>query len=219
MSAVRQSRDARRDQIARAVLQLATESGMSSVSVAAVAARVGVTPSALYRHYPSKDAMLDETLQRIERGVLANLESARGRNADALMALGRLFDRHVALIRENRGIPLVMFSEDFFHDRRRRRRLRALVTAFRAGIEALVRAGQRQGRVRRGLDPATASLMFFGLFQAPAILWHLGGARTDLIGPARRAWAVFRLGIRAPGPPAFHGRPTARRTRTQETPE
>jgi AcrR family transcriptional regulator len=212
----RQTGDARRDQIARAVLSLASETGMSAVSVAAVAARVGVAPSALYRHYTNKGAMLDDTLERLSAGVLRNLAAARAAHDDPLEALGDLFERHVALIRQNRGIPLVMFSEDFFHDPRRRRRLVALVSSFRRGIEALVREAQRRGQVRRELDPSTLSLMFFGLFQAPAILWHLSGGRTDLTGRARRAWAVFHHGIRARGVrPRPRSRP--RRRRAQET--
>jgi hypothetical protein len=70
--------------------------------------------------------------------------------------------------------------------------------------------------VRRDLRPATVSLMFFGLFQAPAILWHLSGGRIDFTGHARRAWAVFHQGIRAQTamPPA---RSRPRRPRAQES--
>lgn len=212
---VRLRRQDRRDQIAKAVLALASERGMSSVSVAAVAARVGVAPSALYRHYPSKDAILDDTLERLFGGVFGNLARVRPGD-DPLGELGLVFQRHVAMIRENRGIPLVLFSEDFFHEPARRRRLSAGLARFRAGIETLVRQAQRQGQVRRDLDPATLSMMFFGLFQAPAILWHLSGGRTDLTGHARRAWAVFHQGIRAGTTVASPARGRPRRRRAQE---
>ena len=215
MRARRQPGGARRDQIARAVLALAAERGMSAVSVAAVAARVGVSPPALYRHYPSKDAMLDATLERMGETVLANLERTRTEGGDPLEALARLFERHVDVVRESRGLPLLILSEDFVHDPRRRRRLLAMMGAFRAEIERLVRAAQAAGRVRAGLDPATLSLMFFGLFQAPAILWHLTGCRSDLTGHARRGWAVFHDAIRA-----GDVRPAAprRRARAKEKP-
>jgi TetR/AcrR family fatty acid metabolism transcriptional regulator len=216
MSVSRRSGDERRRQIARSVLALATERGVSGISVAAVAARIGVAPSALYRHYPSKDAMLDATLEHIASGVLANLAAVGAEHREPLDALGRLLERHIELIQRNRGIPLVVFSEDFFRDVRRRRRLVAMMQSYRGGIESLVREAQRRGRVRAALDPSTLSLMFFGLFQAPAIHWHLSGGRADLADHARRAWSVFHRGIRTTrGHGARRGR-TVRRGRARE---
>lgn len=206
----KQSGQARRDQIAHAVLAIATERGLDAVSVAAVAARVGVSPPALYRHYANKDAMLDATLERMAAAILANLEHVRGEDVDPLTGVARLFERHVAFARANRGIPLLIFSHDILHHRGRRRRLVSAMTTYRRGIEDLFRAAQRAGLVHADLDPATLSLMFFGLFQAPGILWHLQGGRFDFTGHARRGWAVFHDAIRTGG-----GRTQVPRARTR----
>jgi AcrR family transcriptional regulator len=214
----KQSGQARRDQIAHAVLGIATERGLEAVSVAAVAARVGVSPPALYRHYPSKDAMLDATLERMAAGILANLEQVRAAGDDPLTSVTRLFERHVAFVRENRGIPLLIFSHDILHHRGRRRRLLSVMTTYRRGIKDLFRAAQRDGLVHPELDPATLSLMFFGLFQAPAILWHLHGGRFDFTGHARRGWAVFHHAIRTTPVRTRAPRTRARRV-TQERPQ
>jgi len=208
----RQSGPARRDQIASAVLAIATERGLSAVSVAAVAARVGVSPPALYRHYPSKDAMIDATLERMASAVLANLDHARGGD-DSLAAVTRLFERHIALVRENRGIPLLVLSEDILQNAGRRRRIVRATTTYRRGIERLFRAAQQEGRVRAHLDPATLALMFFGLFQAPAILWHLQGGRFDFIAHAHRGWAVFHESIRTANGAVHAARPPRSRSR------
>jgi AcrR family transcriptional regulator len=216
MRARRLSGDTRRDQIAKAVLALASESGMGSVSIGAVAARVGVTPSALYRHYSSKGAMLDETLERLGQRILSNLEAARTSATNPLEAIELLLERHIALVRENRGIPIVFFSEEFFLEPRRRARFTELLSTYRAGIETLVREAQRARLVRRELDPQTLAIMFFGLFQSPAILWHLSGGRFDITGQAHRAWAVFQHGIRVPESGRPHPRGRARLARTKE---
>ena len=218
MRARKQSGQARRDQIAHAVLAIATERGLDAVSVAAVAARVGVSPPALYRHYSSKDAMLDATLERMASGILANLAAVRAEPADPLTAVTHLFERHIAFVRANRGIPLLIFSHDILHHRGRRQRLVRVMKTYRRGIEELFRAGQRAGQVHAQLDPATLSLMFFGLFQAPAILWHLQGGRFDFTGHARRGWAVFHQAIRTGDGRTGVARVRARKT-TQEKPQ
>lgn len=196
MRARKQSGQARRDQIAHAVLAIATERGLDAVSVAAVAAKVGVSPPALYRHYPSKDAMLDATLERMAAAILANLEHVRAADVDPLTQVTRLFERHVSFAKANRGIPLLIFSHDILHHAGRRRKLVVAMTTYRRGIEDLFRAAQRDGLVHAELDAATLAMMFFGLFQAPGILWHLQGGRFDFTGHARRGWAVFHQAIR-----------------------
>ena len=45
----------RQEQIAEAALELVASQGLGRLSVAAVARRVGLVPSGIYRHYKSKD--------------------------------------------------------------------------------------------------------------------------------------------------------------------
>ncbi|HEY6572448.1 MAG TPA: helix-turn-helix domain-containing protein, partial [Candidatus Eisenbacteria bacterium] len=54
--------EVRRDQIAAAALQIIAAHGVRGLSLAAVARRVGLVPSAIYRHFAGKDEILDATL-------------------------------------------------------------------------------------------------------------------------------------------------------------
>jgi AcrR family transcriptional regulator len=52
-----------KEKIARAALEVADERGLAAVSMRAVAARVGVTAMALYRHFANKEELLDCVLE------------------------------------------------------------------------------------------------------------------------------------------------------------
>ncbi len=54
-----------RDAILGATLTLADERGLDAVSMRAVAARLGVTPMALYHHVRDKDDLLDGLVERL----------------------------------------------------------------------------------------------------------------------------------------------------------
>jgi AcrR family transcriptional regulator len=54
-----------REQVLDATLALAEESGLEAVSMRAVAARLGVTPMALYRHVGDKQGLLDGLVERL----------------------------------------------------------------------------------------------------------------------------------------------------------
>lgn len=207
MKRVRRSGDERRDQIARAGLAIVDEQGSGALSIASVARRVGVAPSALYRHFPDKDAMVEYMMRRLAAIVRANLDRAVADSAeDALAALAAFLNRHVAFVLENRGFPMLVFSDLVLQHAARRVFMGGLLEDFRGVIADLLRAGQRQGRVRGDLDPEAGAFAFLGLFMPAALAWHLSGGRTDLAGTVRRAWTIFASGV-APGrPPAARAR-------------
>src|SRR3954447_7655253 len=54
-----------REAVLDATLALAEERGLDAVSMRAVAARLGVTPMALYRHVGDKQGLLDGLVERL----------------------------------------------------------------------------------------------------------------------------------------------------------
>lgn len=191
----------RREQIAEAVLKLIAVKGVNGLSVAAVARRIGLVPSALYRHFRTKDQMLDAALDLIGTRLLGIVEVAcREAKGHSLESLRRLLMSHVDLIRENRGIPRIVFSEDIYNGRPDRRpRVYAMICAYLDRVAEIIRRGQRLGEIRRDIGPQSAAVMFLGLVQPSAILWHMSDGGLDVTKQARRAWRVFSNAIRDRG--------------------
>ena len=63
------------------------------------------------------------------------------------------------------------------------------------GVADIIRAGQREGSIRRNLQPDALSVMFRGLIQPAAILWHMSDGHFDVTKQTERAWRVFRAAI------------------------
>jgi AcrR family transcriptional regulator len=186
----------RREQIAQATLALVAEGGLSKLSVAAVAHEVGLVPSALYRHFKSKDEVLDAALELIQEKLLGNVAAVRDDTGEALEQLHGLLMRHVRLIQENRGIPQVIFSQDFYIDHPERRdRVYRGISSYLAEVARIILTGQRHGQIARDIDANTASVMFLGLIQPSAILWHMSDGDFDVSQQARRAWPLYRKAI------------------------
>ena len=104
----------RREQILEAALEIVSRKGMKGLSIGAVARRIGLVPSAIYRHFESKDEIIDALLDQIESRLLANVAAVTAETDDPVLALELLFNRHIRLIRENVGIPRLVFSEEVY---------------------------------------------------------------------------------------------------------
>lgn len=189
----------RREQIAEAALGLVAGEGLRRLSVAAVARRVGIVPSGIYRHFKSKDEILAAVLDRIEQRLLANVQAARKKHDDPLMCLKEVLMRHIRFIREGRAIPRMIFSDDVHAGRPdRRQRVMQIMQAYTGQLAEVIRDGQRRGRIRKELDVQTVAMMFLGMVVPAGILWHLTDGGFDVTRHAQRAWKMFCTAVEPP---------------------
>ena len=188
----------RQGQLAQAALSLVTSSGLKGLSVARVARRVGLAPSAVYRHFTSKDKLLASVLNLIQQRLEANVVSVSTGYEDPLEALRELLMSHARMIRVNGGILHVVLSEQIHRDHSQRRtRIHGLVKHYLGQVAELVAQGQTSGHIRPDLHPATVALMLLGLVQPAAILWHLSDGDFAVTKHVERAWQIFSERLRA----------------------
>lgn len=194
--------EVRRDQLADATLAVVADHGLRGLSIAAVARRVGLAPSAIYRHFAGKDAMLDAVLERLRERLLGAVAAARAETDDPVEALRRLLRRHMQLIRLNRALPRIVLSDDYHLGHpERRQRLLGVFSGYLDGVAGIIRQGQRRGRIRSDVNARSLAILFLGLIQPAGVLWTLSDGRFDVTGQARAAWPVFEQALRVPGTP------------------
>jgi len=165
-----------RAQVLEIAVGLFNEQGYDATSVSDLAARLGLTKSALYHHFDSKEQLLalalDEALNGLE-GVLDDPAARTGSPAERLDTVLRgavrvLVDRlpYVTLLLRVRGNSDV---ERAALDRRR---------AFDHHVTALVREAQEAGLVRDDVDGAVATRLVFGMVNS-LVEWYRPGGAVD----------------------------------------
>lgn len=200
MSAEKLETQVRKEQIAEAALGLIGRYGLQGLSVARVARQVGLVPSAIYRHFEGKDRVLDAVLELIGSRLHGNVRAVTSEGRDPLEQLRHLLMRHISLIRDNQGIPRVIFSDELYAGRpERRRKVYEIITGYLKSVAQLIRQGQKAGRLRESADPDVLAVMFLGLVQPAAILWHVSDGAFDVTKQAERAWKVFGAAIQNNG--------------------
>lgn len=186
------STDIRREQITEATLHLLGKKGMRRIKIADIASHIGVVPSAIYRHFRSKDALLSAVLEAIRSRLFHNVESVRQQSDSATERLHGLLMRHAALISEERGISCLIFSDELWgQNKERRLRLFRIISGYLDEVAALVREGQEQGELRPDLQPEVASRFFLGMVQPAALLTHMSDGEFDAVAHAAQCWPVF----------------------------
>ena len=199
MSAKKQTTDIRQDEIAQAALDLIGSRGMKGLRMAAIAKKVGIVPSGIYRHFSGKEEVLDAILEFIQHRFLTNVRAAARMKGDTLTRLHALLLKHVSLIRENASIPVVIFSADVYSASPRRRvKLYGIIESYLGEIATIIEQGQQAGTIRTDMAPGTVAVLFLGLIQPPTILWHLSAGAYNVTQQAEAAWPIFCRAIEQP---------------------
>jgi AcrR family transcriptional regulator len=155
----------------------------ASASTEEVAALAGVGIATVFRHFPTKQALLEAVLQdKLDRMVGEAREIIAGGRPDGFFALFELF---LARAREKRvvGDLLTHAGEGF------RSSNEAGVAELWSSFSTLLRRGQEAGRVRPDVDLEDVQALLAGAHQA---LQSFGG------DPVReqRLWDVLSDGLR-----------------------
>ena len=184
--------EVRREQIAQTALSLIASQGMRELKIAGLSRRVGVAPSAIYHHFKNKDEVIDAVLDLLEDKLLANVKAVVEQSHDPLVRLKQLLTRHAKLILDHHALPRILFSEEVYGGKpERKAKLYRIIMSYLDEVASIVREGQQQNRIRPEFNAATLSVMFLGLVQPTAILWHLSEGTFDAAKHVERAWPIF----------------------------
>jgi AcrR family transcriptional regulator len=185
---VRKSQAERRAEILEAAMEVISEYGVVGATVSRIAARVGMTPGALYRHFESRASLISEANEFANQRSLNWVESLD--EPDILQRLEKLGEAHVAWAKENFTSVVRPFffqlasAPDTDPDER------LVVTKF-GSFEELLRIadeGRRQGVIRPDVRPEEVAwaLHMVGWAQDLAIMSGAEEAIDD--GTLGRIW-------------------------------
>ena len=187
----------RREEILGAALTLMANQGVRSMTIDRIARLVGIVPSAVYRHFHNKSAIIAAVLTMIVARMQHNVREVGKENTDSLNAFRKLLMRQIKLVQEFMVIPHILFSEEVYSENPAlKAQLHDLMHGFLDTLAELVQKGQKQGSIRSDLDPFRVATMFLGLFQPSAFLYHLSGGTFDMVKQVDFSWKLFSAAIK-----------------------
>ena len=201
----RLSSSQRRHQVVEATLALLATTPIDRITTRQIARRVGMSQPALFRHFRSREAILQAVVSHA-RGELEGLAAqALAQQHTPLQALQHFARSLLSYVERNPGMPRLLFhqvakGEGAPHHRP----LAHLVSMQRSLIAELVREAQRQGQVSETVDPSRAASVFVALVQGLLLQWQLSDSEPSLDESAAPLFEFWLAGLRG-GAPAKAG--------------
>ena len=167
---------ARREEVALAALRLIGAQGLSALTTANLAAEVGLTTGALFRHFPSLEAILSAAVACAAGRVEDTFPAVDAPPFDRLLDLA---DRRVRLLADEPGIAWLLRSEQALLSLPAGAvaELRALGRRSRDFLVAALRDGARDGTIRADIEPEILVVPVLGTIHTLAGLSAMHGRR------------------------------------------
>lgn len=186
----------RRRATVEAVVALAAQRNPSDITTAAIAQHMGLTQGALFRHFPSKDAILEAVIGWVAEQLLQRVDEAARKAPTPLAALQAVFMAHIDFVATHPGVPRMVFGElQKADDTLVRRQVRALVQRYGQRVGRLLRNAQAAGELAPGLDLDAAATVFIGTIQGLVMQSLTAPGAAFLRRAAPGAFAIYRRGI------------------------
>jgi len=165
MAAERLDTETRQGQIKKAVLEIISTEGIGKLSTRNLAAKIGVTEGALFRHFSSKKEIMLAILNDVKNELL--VEQERITYSSSLTAEQKLFDflcRHITYLIENKGITILLFSEAaHMNEPLLKKGLREILLTQKEYISRIIKQGMNEGVWDKSLNVENAATLYMGI--------------------------------------------------------
>ena len=191
----RKPAEIRRREIAEAVLRVIGERGATSLTAARIAAEVGLTSGALFRHFASLDEVLEAAVQRAIEMVDLTFPDPDLAPAVRLRAVA---SARIELISSTPGLAWLLLSDQVYLSVPPSAvdRLRELVSRSKAFLLDALREGMADGSLRTDIEAETMLVLFQGTIHAAV------GASGVHRHPASRTGRVLDALFKLLAPPS-----------------
>ena len=169
----------RRNEAVEAVIDLASARSPEDITTTAIAGRMKLSQGALFRHFPTKDAIWRDVMKWVSDRLFERIDKVAGAEDDPVAALEAMFMAHV---QRAGATPAKQAAQ-------------ALTSNYATRLRRILAAGKGVGALPAGLDEAAAATLFLGMVQGLVVQALISGDQAQMLDNAPRVFAIYRAGL------------------------
>jgi TetR/AcrR family transcriptional regulator len=186
----------RKHQILQTLAQMLENPAREKATTAALAARLGVSEAALYRHFRGKAEMFEGLIEFIEHTLFALINKITGDEKSGLRQLEAIMGVMLAFAQKNRGMTRVLVGDALVNeDDRLQTRINQLHDRLEAALKQALRFGVSQQEIAQEVDIAAQANLLMSYVTGR---WHQfakSGFKRDPVELWPKQWRQLMEGV------------------------
>jgi len=176
----------RQKQIVEVAVKLIAEHGIQYLTIKHIAAEIGVSEPALYRHFDSKLDILKAMIDSFQLLMQPAFEKQKTKK-NSLDKIEAFMLEHFRIFNLNNDFAKVIFSESNFRNEEvLMTSLNKMMNNSRRMLEDIIISGQRKNDIRSDVSSISLSRLLIGSMRFLVTQWSLSGMIFDLENEARQ---------------------------------
>ena len=192
-----ESTDVRQKQILVATKKIIIKSGAENLTIKRIAREVGISETAIYRHFKKKNEILSFLIKNIGEIMTQELnEIDREANVSIVDAIKVVIRNHLSSIEQKRGVTFQFIAEIIsLGDKKLNHKVSIIVDNYIETVKSLLAEGVKTGEIRDDIDLDAAATVLFGLIQGLTNIWALKDYKFDPMEKYESLWSIYREAI------------------------
>jgi AcrR family transcriptional regulator len=186
----------RQKQVVDAARKIIIKYGSEHVTVKKIAKAVGISETAVYRHFRSKREILLLLADYIEKSLVEDITKASANGINSLEVLNNVLESHLSSIEQRRGISFQIIAEIIsLGDKKLNKKIAETIEKYTNRLKDLLAEGVKTGEIRKDLDLDAAATALFGIIQGLVNIWALNNYNFDPKERYETLWQIFREAV------------------------
>jgi AcrR family transcriptional regulator len=186
----------RREEIIATALDLADKVGPDRITTEAIAARIGLTQAAVFRHFPRKSDIWVAVIGWLKDRLAVRWAEALAADCTPADRLRLLLVNQFRFIGGVPALPAILLSRELQAEGGIvQQAILSVMDAFRQTLAQVIRDGQLAGQFAPGHDPDRAAFALIALVQGTALRWVMQGRGFDLAVEGEAAVGMMIAGL------------------------
>lgn len=192
------SSEQRRAATVDAVIALAATTNPAEITTANIAAHMGVTQGALFRHFSTKQEIWAEAMDWTADSLMARFNAVK--MADPIADLRAMFAAHVEFVVTYPGVPRILFGElQRRGETPAKSRLQKFLAEYGARVTSRLTEAKKAGLIGEGADVEAAAVMFLGIIQGLVMQAMMAEDLSGMTRMSARLFSIYLDGIGCEG--------------------
>jgi len=172
----------RQIEIIEAATKLIGDKGLQNFTTKNLAAEIGFSEPALYRHFKGKTEILISVLAFYKANLQKGLKLVISSDLLGKEKLEKIMDFQFSHFTDNPAIVMVVFAEaSFQYDKKLSEMVLTILNQKKEMVERIIDSGQNDGSIRKDVSPSSLASIFMGAMRFTILRWRLNEYSFNLV--------------------------------------
>ena len=186
----------RKAEIVQTALQLAADRNIDTITTEAIAQAMGLTQGALFRHFPTKEAIWVAAVERVDNIMMEAIKKNAEKYEAPLDKIGSIFYCIADLLVLYPGMPQVMFHElQRPNEFEPKEIMRSTLRHISMSLEAIIDEGKAKGEIAGDIDTVIGARMLLGALDGLVTQTAIQGSPEEIGNEARLLFPLLRKAL------------------------